>query len=72
MSPPIAIDPGLTISRFVDDILPLHRQTSFPVAVKGRLHGILSLEDLKSLPRERWARDARADGHAPDRARLLC
>jgi CBS domain-containing protein len=23
--------------------------------VKGRLHGILTLEDLKSLPRERWA-----------------
>ena len=39
----------------MDDILPLHRQTSFPVALKGRLHGILSLEDLKSLPQERWS-----------------
>lgn len=56
MSPPIAVDPLLTISRFVDDILPLHRQTSFPVAVNGRLHGILTLEDLKSLPRERWSK----------------
>ncbi|MEP6569024.1 MAG: site-2 protease family protein [Acidobacteriota bacterium] len=55
MSPPVAIEPALTVTRFVDDILPLHRQTSFPVAVGGRLHGILSLEDLKSLPRERWA-----------------
>jgi Zn-dependent protease len=55
MSPPVTIDPGLMVTRFVDDILPLHRQTSFPVAVSGRLHGILSLEDLKSLPRERWA-----------------
>lgn len=55
MSPPVTIEPGLAISKFVDDVLPLHRQTSFPVAVKGRLHGILSLEDLKSLPRERWA-----------------
>ena len=56
MSQPIAIDPALMVSRLVDDILPLHRQTSFPVAVKGQLHGILSLEDLKSLPRERWAK----------------
>jgi Zn-dependent protease len=56
MSPPVAIDPALPISRFVDDVLPLHRQTSFPVAVKGRLHGILTLEDLKTLPRERWAK----------------
>jgi len=55
MSPPMSIDPGLTIRKLVDDILPLHRQTSFPVALKGRLHGILSLEDLKSLPQERWA-----------------
>jgi Zn-dependent protease len=54
MSPPVAIEPGLIVTRFVDDILPLHRQTRFPVAVSGRLHGILSLEDLKSLPRERW------------------
>ena len=55
MSAPVAIEPELMVTRFVDDILPLHRQTSFPVAVSGRLHGILSLVDLKSLPRERWA-----------------
>src|SRR3989440_2248538 len=55
MSAPIAIGPELTVSRFIDDILPLHRQVSFPVAVKGQLHGILALEDLKALPRERWA-----------------
>ena len=55
MSPPVTLDPALVVTRFVDDILPLHRQTSFPVAVSGRLHGILSLEDLKSLPRDRWA-----------------
>ena len=56
MSRPIAIDPALMVSRLVDDILPLHRQTSFPVAVGAQLHGILSLEDLRSLPRESWAR----------------
>jgi Zn-dependent protease len=56
MSPPFAIEPQLTITRLVDDVLPLHRQTSFPVAVKGQLHGILSLEDLKSLPRESWGK----------------
>jgi Zn-dependent protease/CBS domain-containing protein len=56
MSPPFALEPALTITRLVDDVLPLHRQTSFPVAVQGQLHGILSLEDLKSLPRESWAK----------------
>jgi Zn-dependent protease len=54
MSAPIAIEPELTITQLIDDFLPLHRQTSFPVALNQRLHGILSLEDLKSLPREQW------------------
>jgi len=54
MSPPVAIDPAMTINKLVDEVLPLHRQTSFPVAVNGRAHGILALEDLKPLPREKW------------------
>jgi Zn-dependent protease len=54
MSPAIAITPELTITQLIDDFLPLHRQTSFPVALDHQLHGILTLEDLKSLPRERW------------------
>jgi CBS domain-containing protein len=59
MSPPFALEPDVLISQFIDEILPLHRQTSFPVAHNRRLHGILSLQDLKSLPRERW-REKRA------------
>lgn len=59
MSPPISIEPDLSISRFVDEVLPLHRQTSFPVAHDRRLLGILALEDLKKLPRARW-REQRA------------
>ena len=45
---------GGLISHLIDSILPLHRQAAFPVAQNHRLHGMLSLEDLKSLPRERW------------------
>lgn len=59
MSAPIAIQPDLLISRFIDETLPLHRQTSFPVAQHRRLLGILSLEDLKALPRGKW-RERRA------------
>jgi len=59
MSASLAIEPDVTISHFVDAVLPLHRRTSFPVARLGKLHGILALEDLKQLPRERW-RETRA------------
>lgn len=54
MSAAVAIEPDLTVSKLIDEILPLHRQTSFPVAINKQLHGILALEDLKSLPREQW------------------
>jgi Zn-dependent protease len=54
MSAPIVIEPDLPISRFIDEILPLHRHASFPVALDRRLLGILLLEDLKKIPRERW------------------
>jgi len=54
MSAPFSIEPDLLISSLIDSVLPLHRQVAFPVAQDRRLHGILALEDLKSLPRERW------------------
>lgn len=54
MSAPFSIEPDLLISHLIDSILPLHRQVAFPVAQNHRLHGMLALEDLKTLPRERW------------------
>ena len=54
MTAPFSIEPDLLISKLIDSILPLHRQVAFPVAENHRLHGMLSLEDLKPLPRERW------------------
>src|SRR5438309_912663 len=54
MTAPVSIEPDLSINRFVDELLPLHRYATFPVAHGGKLLGILSLEDLKRLPREQW------------------
>src|SRR5256714_4989781 len=54
MSPPVPVAPDLPIAQFVDEILPLHRHATFPVAQDRRLLGILSLEDLKKIPRDKW------------------
>jgi CBS domain-containing protein len=54
MLAPYSIEPDLLISKLIDSVLPMHRQVAFPVAQNQRLHGMLSLEDLKTLPRERW------------------
>lgn len=60
MSAPIAVEPDLPINRFIDELLPLHRYATFPVAHAGKFLGILSLDDLKKVPREQWrARKAR-------------
>jgi CBS domain-containing protein len=54
MAAPIAVEPDLTVQSFVDELLPLHRQATFPVARDRKLLGILLLEDLKKLPRDQW------------------
>src|SRR5215207_6823267 len=54
MSAPVSVEPDALISHLINSVLPLHRQVAFPVAQNHRLHGMLSLEDLKTLPRERW------------------
>jgi Zn-dependent protease len=54
MSPPIPVEPDLPITKFIDEVLPLQRHVTFPVALNRRLLGILALEDLKKIPREKW------------------
>jgi Zn-dependent protease len=54
MGAPVAVEPDTLVSHLVDAVLPLHRQSAFAVARGRRLHGILPLEDLTRLPRERW------------------
>src|SRR6266567_2336179 len=71
MSPPLAIEPETTVSKLIDDILPLHRQTTFLVALNQRLQGILALEDLKTLPRERWRLTLARDVMRPVAPRFL-
>jgi CBS domain-containing protein len=50
MSAPVAIEPDVLVSHFIDLFLPQHPQEAFPVARAGRLHGILTLADVKKLP----------------------
>ena len=54
MRAPVSIEPETLVSHFVETVLPAQRLAAIPVARAGQLHGILTLEDLKQLPRERW------------------
>jgi len=54
MTAPVSVEPDATVGHFIDHVLPLHRQEAVAVVHARRLHGILTLGDLKDLPRERW------------------
>jgi Zn-dependent protease len=54
MTAPVSVEPDATVSHFIDHVLSAHRQPAVAVARGRRLHGILTLEDLRDLPRERW------------------
>jgi Zn-dependent protease len=55
-SPAVSVSPELSVAEFIDQILTIHRHTHFPVALDGRLHGILALENLREEPQEKWER----------------
>jgi len=50
----VMVAPEIRIQDFVDKVLRNNRFTSFPVAVEGRLHGLIVLDELKRVPREEW------------------
>ncbi len=71
MTAPFALEPDTLVSHFIDDVLPLHRQESFAVARQRRLHGILTLADLKKLPRELWHKTRVSEVMRPVEPRLF-
>src|SRR5215471_5433834 len=50
----VMVSPDLKVQDFIDKILRNNRFTSFPVVVDGKLHGLILLSELKSVPSENW------------------
>lgn len=65
MSLPFALAPDGNVLHFVDNVLPLHRQTAFLVGQNKQLHGILTLEDLKKIERDKWHKTKIRDAMRP-------
>jgi len=51
---PPSISPDLTISRLVDEYLMGTDERAFPVVQDDRLQGLVCLEDVRKVPREKW------------------
>ncbi|NNE98255.1 MAG: site-2 protease family protein [Pyrinomonadaceae bacterium] len=55
MEIPVPVPPGMTVMKFVDNVLPLYKRVVFPVSTDGQLFGFVLLADLKSkIPKEKW------------------
>jgi Zn-dependent protease/CBS domain-containing protein len=51
---PVAVEPGVTIERLVEDYFYRHGFKSFPVVVGGRLVGCVAIDAVKAVPRPQW------------------
>ena len=49
------VPPTLSIQHLVDDYIMRHRDHGFLVVDEGMVKGIVCLDDVKKLPRERWS-----------------
>jgi Zn-dependent protease/CBS domain-containing protein len=49
-----AVEPNLPLSSLVYDHVIGSEENTFPVIEDGRLYGMVSLEDVRKIPRERW------------------
>ncbi|MBI4278895.1 MAG: site-2 protease family protein [Armatimonadetes bacterium] len=61
----IAMEPGLTIEQAVADYFLRHKHGGYPVMYGERLVGIVTLHDVKQVPRERWAETPVRDAMTP-------
>jgi Zn-dependent protease/predicted transcriptional regulator len=50
-----SVSGNLTIQKLVDEFIFRHQDRTFIVADKGEIKGIISLEDIKKIPRDRWS-----------------
>lgn len=70
MNQSVTIPPEMTIEELIQQVLPQHRQPSFPVLHQHQFVGIVSLERLRSIPRHRWPQVTTRDVMHPASAGL--
>jgi Zn-dependent protease len=51
---PVPVAPDENLQFFVDHILPTHRRTIFAVGADKKFYGMLLLEDMKAIDRDKW------------------
>ncbi len=59
---PVTVPPSMTVDRLVEEAIYRHHHKMYPVVSEdGRLVGCISTRDVKSVPRDEWARKTAGD-----------
>jgi Zn-dependent protease/predicted transcriptional regulator len=53
---PVVVPPSITIQKLVDDYIYKHHYKLFPVVEDSRLLGCITVQEVKQVPQEDWAR----------------
>jgi Zn-dependent protease/CBS domain-containing protein len=61
----VSVPPSLSLADLVHDYFYQHYHKTFPVVDAGRIVGIVSVRNVKPVPRERWGEARVADVMAP-------
>jgi Zn-dependent protease/CBS domain-containing protein len=62
---PVVVPAGLTLGRFVDEIVPAQRYTTYPVTEDDRVVGLLPFRRVAGVPRAEWERQTAGDAMIP-------
>ena len=54
VSDPVSVGPGLTLGRFMDEVVWARRFTTYPVVDDGRAVGLLPFRSVARVPRGEW------------------
>ena len=62
---PVTVDAALTVDALVYDHFMALRYGSYPVVMQGRPVGLVTLDDVKAIPRDVWGVSTAADAMTP-------
>ena len=56
MTPDVpTVTPNISISDFVENYLMSYHFTCYPVVENGQVKGIVGIDDIRTVPRDRWS-----------------
>ncbi len=51
----VTVEPSLTLARLMDDYIYKYHYKMFPIVDSGRLYGVVTINQLKEVPRGEWS-----------------